>query len=267
MKLLINRYQPEYSLASSLLVSKSNLYVTVKHSSFPTAFQYSTINALVQGYFDGSLSFAELSQKGDVKLGIIDGLDCEMIALGGADYRIDHQGLAQSTSILEKMPAVIPFQPRILLALPEGFSYLQLQQVLDKSLLNNNHIQPIRINGHFYDLKVRSGLKQAPPYLPPVDIIKTDRIIFKHQDTEGTLVGFKTPDYMNNLNVPSYHFHFINNPRKFGGHALNLKASNGDTHIASAHQLKLRLPNDPAFNQLNLSRDQLEDLEIVEKGH
>ncbi len=91
-------------------------------------------------------------------------------------------------------------------------------------------------------------------------------LIFKHQDAEGTLVGFKTPDYMNNLNVPGYHFHFIDKLRKFSGHVLDLRTSNGDIHIASAHQLELRLPNDPAFNELNLNRDLSEDLEIVEKG-
>ncbi len=47
-------------------------------------FQASTIGALLDGAYDGDLSFAELAEHGDLGLGTLNGLDGEMIALDGA---------------------------------------------------------------------------------------------------------------------------------------------------------------------------------------
>jgi len=44
-------------------------------------FQASTIGALLDGAYDGDLSFAELAEHGDLGLGTLNALDGEMIAL------------------------------------------------------------------------------------------------------------------------------------------------------------------------------------------
>ena len=55
-------------------------------------FQASTIAALLEGAYDGDLSFAELAEHGDLGLGTLNGLDGEMIALDGRFYRADVDG-------------------------------------------------------------------------------------------------------------------------------------------------------------------------------
>ena len=55
-------------------------------------FQASTIGALLDGAYDGDLSFAELAEHGDLGLGTLNGLDGEMIALDGRFYRADVEG-------------------------------------------------------------------------------------------------------------------------------------------------------------------------------
>ena len=52
-------------------------------------FQASTIAALLDGAYDGDLTFAELAEHGDLGLGTLNGLDGEMIALDGYFYRAD----------------------------------------------------------------------------------------------------------------------------------------------------------------------------------
>ena len=47
-------------------------------------FQASTIGALLEGAYDGDVSFAELAQHGDLGLGTLNALDGEMIAVSGA---------------------------------------------------------------------------------------------------------------------------------------------------------------------------------------
>ena len=55
-------------------------------------FQASTIGALLDGAYEGDLSFAELAEHGDLGLGTLNGLDGEMIAIDGRFYRADVDG-------------------------------------------------------------------------------------------------------------------------------------------------------------------------------
>src|SRR3954471_8083012 len=50
-------------------------------------FQASTIGALLDGAYEGDVTFAELAEHGDLGLGTLNSLDGEMIALDGGFYR------------------------------------------------------------------------------------------------------------------------------------------------------------------------------------
>jgi hypothetical protein len=53
------------------------------HHAHHTLFQTSIIDALLEGKYDGDVSFAQLEERGDFGLGTLDALDGEMIALEG----------------------------------------------------------------------------------------------------------------------------------------------------------------------------------------
>src|ERR1700753_281250 len=55
-------------------------------------FQASTIGALLDGSFDGDLTFAELGERGDLGLGTLNGLDGEMIVLADEFFGADVDG-------------------------------------------------------------------------------------------------------------------------------------------------------------------------------
>ena len=55
-------------------------------------FQNSTINALLEGVYDGSMTYGELRQHGDFGLGTFNALDGEMIAFDGDFYQIKADG-------------------------------------------------------------------------------------------------------------------------------------------------------------------------------
>src|SRR5207249_10961718 len=57
-----------------------------------TLVQYSTINALLTGVYDGDMTFGELRRHGDFGLGTFNALDGEMIALDGRYYQITADG-------------------------------------------------------------------------------------------------------------------------------------------------------------------------------
>src|SRR6185437_2795261 len=78
-------------------------------------FQASTIGALLEGSFEGDLTFAELAEHGDLGLGTLNGLDGEMVALDGRFYRADIDGAVVEIDSAAKTPfaVVTRFEPRI----------------------------------------------------------------------------------------------------------------------------------------------------------
>jgi alpha-acetolactate decarboxylase len=76
-------------------------------------------------------------------------------------------------------------------------------------------------------LKSRSVRAQTPPYPPPAEVIKTDQVLFNHGAVAGTLVGFRFPPSAAGPNVPGWHFHFVDDGRRLGGHVLDLVIGEG----------------------------------------
>src|SRR5215203_1726820 len=75
-----------------------------------TLFQTSTIDALLDGNYEGDVSFAELEANGDFGLGTFDALDGEMVALDGSFYQIRSDGRAYPVDGQKKTPfAVVTF--------------------------------------------------------------------------------------------------------------------------------------------------------------
>ena len=260
---------PLLFLVSSQIVSACPGHERQKgHHCHGGIFQFSTISALMVKYLDGGMSFQRLSRKGDFGLGTFNGLDGEMIALDGQFFQIKDDGKAYSVSAEAKTPfaTVLHFAADKTLRIPQDLSYEGVQQFLTKEASPGNHIQAIRIDGRFKQLTVRSVPKQKHPYRKLAEITKTDMKTFDYKNIEGTLVGFKFPDYMEKLNVTGYHFHFIDKDRKLGGNVLSLISDQANASVQTTRRFKMLLPGDDDFNLLDLNQDQRSDLEAVEKG-
>src|SRR5215211_7979372 len=78
-------------------------------------FQASTIGALLDGAFEGDLSFRELAEHGNLGLGTLNHLDGEMIALDGAFFRADVDGNIARIDPEERTPfaVVTAFEPTV----------------------------------------------------------------------------------------------------------------------------------------------------------
>jgi acetolactate decarboxylase len=59
---------------------------------------------------------------------------------------------------------------------------------------------------------------------------------------DGTLAGFRLPDYDQGISVAGYHLHFLDDNRSQGGHALDFQMTSGDVHICTLSELHLSLP-------------------------
>jgi acetolactate decarboxylase len=206
-------------------------------------FQTSTIDHLLEGGFDGDLTFAELAQHGDLGLGTLNGLDGEMIAIDGRFLRADVDGAINEIDPQAKTPfgVVAFFEPSIDLALDEPLDHDGFLAALDAALPQGAVTAAIRVTGEFDRVRARSVRRQEPPYPPLADAAKQQHV-FEFVGENGTLVGFRFPDYAQGVEVPGYHLHFVDDARERGGHVLSVSPRRVRVELDPSSDLHMELP-------------------------
>jgi acetolactate decarboxylase len=230
-------------------------------------FQNSTINALLEGVYDGSMTFGELRRHGDFGLGTFNALDGEMIAFDGEFYQIKSDGTPVPVSDDQRTPfaTVQFFQPSLRRSLDGVIDYERLQTLMDGLTEGPNLFYALRVDGDFASVTARSVPRQHKPYPPLAEVAKTQPV-FHLENVRGTLAGFRFPDFARGLNVPGFHLHFLTADRTAGGHVLDLVLSCGELAIDATARFHLELPTDPAFLHADLGHDHADDLDRAERG-
>src|SRR4249919_1850257 len=159
-------------------------------------FQASTIGALLEGAYEGDVTFAELAEHGDLGLGTLNGLDGEMIALDGSFYRAGVDGSVGEVDPGERTPfaVVTRFEPAIEAELSGPLAHEALLAELDVLIPDGAASCAIRIDGRFELVRARSVPRQWPPYRPLTEVVAEQRV-FELRDAVGTMVGFRFPAY------------------------------------------------------------------------
>lgn len=229
-------------------------------------YQISTIDALLQGVYDGVFSVAELETHGDFGIGTFDGLEGEMLALDGDYYQIKTDGIAYPVSgeMLTPFATVTYFEADENFRIEKPANLTELEAFLDLNLPSKNLFYAVRIDGNFSYVKARSVPRQEKPYPKLADAVSTQSI-FEFENISGTLVGFRTPEYVKGVNVPGYHLHFITADRSAGGHVLDLEMENGNVALDITGAFFMELPVSEDFYNVELGQDLQADMEKVEK--
>ena len=232
-----------------------------------TIFQTSTIGALMKGIYDGQMTVGELRRYGDFGLGTFDALDGEMVELDGKFYQIKADGsvYAVPDSIKTPFAAVTFFDNDKAVNLDTKLDLNGLQTYIDTLLPGVNLFYAVKIDGKFSYMKTRSIPAQVKPYPLLADAVKEQQV-FEFKDVEGTIIGFRCPPYIEGVNVPGYHFHFLDKDRKKGGHVLDCTTSGVTIVVDKTAGMLMELPDTPAFNRLNLGAGAPEGLKQVEQG-
>ena len=206
-------------------------------------FQASTIGALLDGAYDGDVTFEELAEHGDLGLGTVNALDGEMIALDGRFYRADVDGTIEEIAPEARTPfaALIWFEAAVERPLTGPLDHDELLAELDAVAADPDASCAIRIDGEFEFVRARSVPRQLPPYRPLAEVVE-DQHVFELRDTGGTLVGFRFPDYAQGIEVGGYHMHFISADRERGGHVLEARLREGVAQFDVAGELHVELP-------------------------
>jgi acetolactate decarboxylase len=227
-------------------------------------FQISTINALLEGIYDGEITFEELKQHGDLGLGTFNALDGEMLMLDGYIYQVKADGKVYPAEDSMKTPfsAVTFYEEDKILVLDSTLDYKSLEEFLDKILPTENIIYAIKIEGLFKYVRTRSVPAQEKPYPTLAEVVKTQPE-FEFHNINGKLVGFRLPDYLNGINVPKYHLHFITEDKIGGGHLLECETDRIKIGIDFTDKIFISLPETKEFYDADLEKGR--DLEKVER--
>lgn len=239
---------------------------TAQKDKNSSVYQYATINALMEGGFDGDITLAELQKKGSFGIGTFNELDGEMIGFDNHFYQIKSDGKSYAVASSQKTPfaVVANFAKDKTVSISQIVDLKKLYVLLDSLSPNKNLYVGYKIKVKCQTLKTRSVSKQVKPYPLMIDAVKKQSV-FELETISGTLVGFRFPEYMTGLNVPGYHFHFLSDDTKSGGHVLDLLSSNFEIEIDYMSDFELHIPDNADFNKLNLTKTKAEDLEKVEK--
>lgn len=230
-------------------------------------FQASTIGALLEGAYDGDVTFAELAEHGDLGLGTLNGLDGEMIAVDGRFFRADVDGAIDEVDSSARTPfAVLTwFEPTLEFELDGPPGDDSLEALLGRRLPPGTAACAVRIDGVFERVRARSVPRQSPPYRPLSEVVG-DQHVFELPEVEGTVVGFRFPDYSEGVEVSGYHLHFIDADRARGGHVLECRPRSARGRIDLSASLHLELPPGVELSAPALSEAARRALERVERS-
>lgn len=232
-------------------------------------YQYSVIDALLAGVYDGDLTFKELETKGDFGIGTFNQLDGELLINDGVVYKIRYDGRVQIVPDADKtsLAFVKTFNADTVFTIKasEKLNYEQLKELLNNQL-NENDFYALRLSGSFSNLKTRAPAPATKPYPPLAEYLKDNQHVFELGNSEGIAIGFYMPPYVKGVNVPGFHFHFLSSDHQSGGHVLDFSVSDLKVELDHAQGLIIESIDSKDFRNADLDANRQNEVEQVESG-
>lgn len=206
-------------------------------------FQTSTLEALLDGAYEGDLTVGELLKHGDLGIGTIDRLDGELVLLDGEAWVVHDDESVERVSGDTGTPfaVVCPFEAAHEVVLDAIADFDALTAAIDRLVSDSARIAAVRVDGTFPHLLVRSVAGQEPPY-PPLREVTANQHEWTLADQRGSLVGFRFPDTTQGVEVPGWHLHFLSKDRSNGGHVIEVAVREGTATVDVNATLHVELP-------------------------
>jgi len=223
------------------------------------------INALVEGLYVENITIGDIRRHGNFGLGTFDYLDGEMVILDGRVYQVRSDGNVYNIADDEHSPfaCVTFFKPDTFDDIGDASSLPDLEKTLDSLIPSRNMLYAIRVDGEFEYVKCRA-VPRSENYRPLVEATK-DQPVFEFHNVKGSLAGFYTPSFMQSLNAPGYHVHFLNEDRSRGGHVMQCSLKSVRIGIQHVPRLDVGLPDTLDYLTTDLNRNISKDLDKAEK--
>ena len=239
---------------------KETLSKLADESPEKVIYQTSLMSALLNGVYDGSTTVSDLLRKGDFGLGTFNQLDGELIAFDSTVYQLRSDGSARPARPEQKTPFAVMtfFKPEYQHQFAETATRDDVHRVIDSKITSDNQFCALRISGRFRTVETRTVPCQCRPYRTMPEVLG-NQPTFSFSESKGELIGFRTPQYMQGINVAGYHEHFITEDRQGGGHILDYVLEQGTLTFGAISLLVIDLPQDKDFLQADLNPHDLDE--------
>ena len=234
-------------------------------------YQISTLQALSMGYTRSVIEVGELMKHGNTGLGTFEDVDGEMIVLDGHCYKAAKDGTVTEAPADEGVPfaSVAPFSCGKSFTLDSITDIESLKDQLDLAIeewfgLNSIHI--VKIDGEFERISARSELAFRSQHISLKRILDVTQRSFEFDNVKGPLVCVYYPDYMNGINAPGWHLHFLSEDRTKGGHTFDIVLKHGTVSMQKLTGVEIELPTEPAFDTYSLTGASQSEIKQVEQG-
>ena len=222
-------------------------------------YQTSLMSALIEGLYEGEVTYGQIRMHGDFGLGTFNELDGEMVGFDGTFYQLRSDGSARPVTPDQKTPfAVVTFfkaekELNLMQPLTKSALLAQIEKATDANLFT-----AIRVDGLFDEVRTRTVARQARPFPPLTEAAKhqAEKVF---NDVEGTLAGFRSPAFAQGIGVAGFHLHFLRQDKQAGGHALDYRLRAGKVQICTVHDLRVELPTSAEFLKTNFEDQALSE--------
>ena len=223
-----------------------------------TLIQASTLNALMLGNFDKTVSVKDFLHHADTGIGTYTGLDGEAIFEDGVAYKATADG---KVSVMQPedgvaFGTVAKFDESVPEVELKNIGDIEaLKQALEPYVKGNQNVfYMIKAKGVFKTMHVRSCYASEKPY-PTLSEVAQNQREFHFENTRGDVIAVWCPKYVNGINLPGWHFHYLSGDKTQGGHILGLSADDLRVKINKIERFDLTLPQNPEFAQRDLCED------------
>ena len=227
--------------------------------------QVSLFSVLLSGRYGGVISLADVKQLGNMSIATMDRLDGEMQMIDGVVYQACADGHVYLPGDDETIPfgTIAQFHAEQSVQLADIPSYERFEEYMAERCPQENTPLAIHFTGDFHRMIVRAVARQERDGIGLAEAAKNEAV-FDLPDCSGDLVGFRLPGYVNGVNAPGWHLHFVDTARQHGGHVVNFSLRNGELRFCHADDFQIHLPAPEALSGLDLSRDWSKELKRAE---
>jgi acetolactate decarboxylase len=228
--------------------------------------QFSLLAALAADDYAGGAPLSDVLAAGDFGIGTFDRLDGEMIVLGGQIFQALSDGTARPADLNGTTPfaVVARFESDGHLDNVSADTLDALDGQLDHELPHRNSPYALRVTGTFASVSIRSVPAQSPPFRPLVEVVKVQST-WQHENIRGTLVGIRCPQWMGTINVSGYHWHFLSDDHRIGGHVLACQFSNASLDYDECTSVLIHLPTNEEFQHFDDTAVSQQDVDRIER--
>ncbi len=192
-----------------------------------------------------------------------------MIALDGRFLACGHRRRASSGGPDERTPfaVVTRFEPSVDFDLDGPLSQDELLAAIDERLLGRG---PRLARSAWTASSRRSGRARCRARRLPTarwPRWSADQHEFELGPVDGTMVGFRFPEYAEGIEVSGYHLHFVSADRSRGGHVLDSRAGRCASSIdPSRRPAASELPPGDRPGRSGVAASTHAAIELVERG-